>query len=118
MHLYHRQFNCPYYEECAGEYYQGCWEFTNLCYAGPELGSSSSCQAPFGCPLGFGFFDKENKMLETILSAYEKPIKVNQLWGTPVDRPRSELQKAALDRMLKESIQIFNENNRRFIPYI
>ena len=118
MHLYHRQFNCPYYEECAGEFHQGCWEFTNLCYAGPELDSDAVCQAPLGCPLGFGFFDKENKMLETILSAYEKPVEIHQLWGTPVTKPKSELQKASLDRMLEESIQIFNENNKKFIPYI
>lgn len=28
---------CPFYEEHAGEYWQGCWEFNDLCHLAPML---------------------------------------------------------------------------------
>ena len=34
---------CPFYEEYAGEYWQGCWEFTDLCFLGQDLDESPFC---------------------------------------------------------------------------
>ena len=35
--------DCPFYEEHAGEYWQGCWEFNDLCYLGHDLGENAFC---------------------------------------------------------------------------
>ena len=28
---------CPFYEDHAGEYWQGCWEFNDLCHVSPLI---------------------------------------------------------------------------------
>lgn len=42
--------DCPFYEECAGEYYQGMWQYTDCCYFSQALDTyKPDCTANKNC---------------------------------------------------------------------
>ena len=68
---------CPFYEEHAGEYYQGYWEHDDLCYLGQDV-KELSCYCTFD---GYGcWFYTGNPILiikqinEAFKGEYERTI--------------------------------------------
>lgn len=62
---------CPFYEEHSGEYYQGCWEFYDLCWCSQELGSVPNCYT--GC---FLIRNDEEVMLNTCIEALNRKVEI------------------------------------------
>ena len=116
MFIYKYPFNCKYYEEHSGEYYQGCWEFNDLCWAAPDLQSSPFCEL-LGCPLGFFSFNNEAKMLATIFEALKKAKEVHHYKEDPIIRPLTEEEKGYIVDILNYAIEMFNFNNKEHLPY-
>ena len=93
-------FQCPYYEEHSGEYYQGCYEFNNLCWLGPITGGNYTCHSD--CWM---FTGDEQDMLNTCLDALHKDREVWRLNAPPTHR---ELTKYEQDSIM-EAINTFSE---------
>ena len=100
---------CPFYEEHGGEYYQGCWEYYDLCYCSPELGLNPTCYT--GC---FLIRNDEEKMLEVCLNALNRKVEIGHFKKelvTSRDLTKEERMNIIAD--IKTFIGVFN---RRYNP--
>ena len=104
MFKFNKSYQCPFYEEHAGEYYQGCWEFNDLCYLAPlvyeadgerrrEVLLNSKPECAFGgCSV---FNEYEGIIFEFVkLRCNTHSEKVNSLWA------------------LRSAISYFNKNHK------
>ena len=99
---------CPFYEEYAGEYYQGCWEFYDVCWCSQDLGINPTCYS--GC---FLVQNDEEKMLEVCLSALKRKRKVYGFKVPIIERDLTDYERLNIINDMNTFIRIFNE---RFNP--
>ena len=104
---YKYELKCPFYEEHGGEYYQGCWEFTDMCYAAPTLDTPHICTR--GCPLITG---NEEQMLQNIYESYHMPRKVYAMDGSVDFRALTEWEKDDIIEVLGEMMEVQNTRKK------
>lgn len=98
---------CPFYEEHSGEYYQGCWEFNNLCWCAPILDSEVSCHSD--C---FVLTGDEATMISEISKSLKK-ARIVRGWGMPeVERPLTDREKHDIIDLLNKFIELQNDKRR------
>lgn len=102
------EHECPFYEEFAGEYYQGCWEHYDICWCSQELGTSPNCYN--GC---FLIQNDEKRMLETCLKALNEPVEVMYFSKPSLYRPRTQSEKDNIIKSMETFMKVFN---KRFNP--
>ena len=104
---------CPFYEEYAGEYYQGCWEHYDLCWCSPELGTKPNCYN--GC---FFIQNDEKKMLETCISAISTKV---EMWPYKKElrtyRNLTEGEKQNIIRDMEIFMDVFNKRCQPSLLY-
>lgn len=99
------EHNCPFYEEHGGEYYQGCWEFYDICWISNEL-----YELPLHCNSGcFLIREDEEEMLRVCRAALKQEKEVWQLNSPPVKRPLTEGEKRDIIGIMETFIKLFNE---------
>ena len=104
---------CPFYEEHSGEYYQGIWEFHDLCWCSPELGTTPNCYN--GC---FFIRNNEEAMLDTCISALDRKVEVRHYkkeLGTFRDLTEGEKQNIIKD--METFMGIFNKRCQPSLIY-
>lgn len=99
---------CPFYEEHSGEYYQGCWEFYDLCWCSQELGLVPNCYT--GC---FLIRNDEEQMLEVCIEAMDKPKEVYHFKGPKTFRNLTKSEKQNIIEDMETFMRVFND---RFNP--
>ena len=95
---------CPFYEDHWGEYYQGCWEFYDLCWAAPDLGTSPNCRDD--C---FIIQEDEAVMLKECLAALDKKREIKCRDGSSVYRDLTDSEKDNIIRDMEAFMKVFNE---------
>lgn len=104
--------NCPYYEERSGEYYQGCWEFTDSCWLAPQLNTNPQCHND--C---FLINLNEKEMLSVFFKAYNGTREVWQLHKSPIQRPLTQEEKSAILKELENCFEYINNYKRQKLIY-
>ena len=99
---------CPFYEEHSGEYYQGCWEFYDLCWCSQELGLVPNCYT--GC---FLIRNDEEQMLTTCIEALNKKREVYHFKSPTTSRNLTKSEKQNIIADMETFIGVFND---RFNP--
>ena len=104
--------NCPYYEEHSGEYFQGCWEFTDSCWLAPVIDSYPHCHED--C---FLINLNEKEMLSEFFKAYERTKEVWQFNKPPVQRPLTQREKSDILKELENCFEYINNCKRQKLIY-
>lgn len=92
MNLDYPRFQCPYYTDTAGEYYLGCWEFTNICEISPVLQTDCHCSSK--CPLG-SYIPDEKGIINLFIKTLNKPRQVGY-FGKSYERSLTEQEKSEI----------------------
>ena len=96
--------SCPFYEDHGGEYYQGCWEFYNICWAAQDLGTFPNCYN--SC---FMLQENEEEMLNVCLGALDKKREIKCHDGSSIERDLTALEKSYIIKDMETFMKIFNE---------
>ena len=95
---------CPFYEDHWGEYYHGCWEFYDICWAAQDLETPSNCQVD--C---FIIQENEEEMLEVCLAALSKKKEITCTNDSSIYRDLTDLEKDYIIRDMEAFMKVFNE---------
>lgn len=104
--------DCPFYEEHGGEYYQGYWEFYNICWAAPDLGV-----LPVTCtPECFFIRGDESEMVDVCNKAMSHQKWVSRWNAPPIYRSLTNEERKYIIRDMEAFMKAFTEL-RTPIPY-
>lgn len=95
---------CSFYEDHWGEYYQGCWEFYDICWVAQDIGTPPNCQVD--C---FIIQENEEEMLEVCLAALSKKKEITCTKGSSIERDLTVLEKSYIIKDMETFMKIFNE---------
>ena len=105
---------CPFYEEHAGECFQGCWEHNDICYLGQDV-EKLSCYCTFDSNFCWFFTRDPNLIIKQIDDAFKAEYKrtvwnrKKKRWEWQVYKGADELQKARLKGDLDLIFKTLNE---------
>ena len=94
--------SCPYYQECDGTYFQGCWEFTDICYLSPLVDGNPFCND--SC---FLLNENEEDMLRTFLEPYHNGKRIYT--QKQVLRPLTDSEKSDIIKEMERCMKLINE---------
>ena len=95
--------NCPFFEAHAGAYFQGCWEYNDICYAAPSLQREPYCHQE--C---FRHTLDERDILDAFLGALRKPALLYHD-GYVKTRVLTKTEKENIIENMETCFKIFND---------
>lgn len=96
-------FKCPFYEETGGTYWQGCWEYVDICYLAPILNTSGHCHK--GC---FMFHKDEKLLINVFLRAMKRSVVVTQFNAPSIARNLTPSERCGTIRDMEECFKVMN----------
>ena len=92
---------CPFYEEHSGEYYQGCWEANDICWAAMYFDKDYQCKED----CWFYAKDSDKALAEAVDNALSKQKRVWHFDREPTWEPLTKEDKHAIISVMDQSLE-------------